>query len=206
MMTFEQKKPPVAVIALSVVNLVLFVLPDLFQWPVSLETLLYAGGMYGYAGQDGEYYRLLTAAFLHFSFTHLINNLFVGAILGYRLERITGSLKFFVIYLLSAIGANVVSMYYYGIVEPYALSVGASGAVFGIVGALFAVSIRDRSVTDLTPGRIAIYAALSLYSGFATTGVNNIAHLSGLVFGFLLGLALYRPRKEEPYAAQDIFP
>jgi rhomboid protease GluP len=184
------KKYPVAVIAIVAVNMLLFIGPDLMGVPCSLEELLMAGGMHGFMMEDGEYYRLITAAFLHFSFSHVLNNMFVGALLGARLENIVGSIRFLILYLVSAVGANAVSLLYYSRFDPTSLSAGASGAVFGIVGGLLGISLRKRDSVDITPKQIAIYALLSLYSGFATTGVNNIAHLSGMVFGFLLGLVI----------------
>ncbi len=186
----KSRRYPIAVIIIAAVNLLLFVGPDLLNVPCSLEELLMAGGMHGFVGEDGEYYRLLTAAFIHFSFSHVMNNMLVGAVLGQRLENIVGSIRFVILYLVSAVGANVVSMLYYSRFDPASLSAGASGAVFGIVGGLLGISLRKRDSVDITPKQIAVYALLSLYSGFATTGVNNIAHLSGMVFGFLLGLVI----------------
>lgn len=186
----KSRRYPIAVIIIAAVNLLLFVGPDLLNVPCSLEELLMAGGMHGFVGEDGEYYRLLTAAFIHFSFSHVMNNMLVGAVLGQRLENIVGSIRFVILYLVSAVGANVVSMLYYSRFDPTSLSAGASGAVFGIVGGLLGISLRKRDSVDITPKQIAVYALLSLYSGFATTGVNNIAHLSGMVFGFLLGLVI----------------
>lgn len=186
----KSRRYPIAVIIIAAVNLLLFVGPDLLNVPCSLEELLMAGGMHGFVGEDGEYYRLLTAAFIHFSFSHVMNNMLVGAVLGQRLENIVGPIRFVILYLVSAVGANVVSMLYYSRFDPASLSAGASGAVFGIVGGLLGISLRKRDSVDITPKQIAVYALLSLYSGFATTGVNNIAHLSGMVFGFLLGLVI----------------
>ena len=186
----KSRRYPIAVIIIAAVNLLLFVGPDLLNVPCSLEELLMAGGMHGFVGEDGEYYRLLTAAFIHFSFSHVMNNMLVGAVLGQRLENLVGSIRFVILYLVSAVGANVVSMLYYSRFDPASLSAGASGAVFGIVGGLLGISLRKRDSVDITPKQIAVYALLSLYSGFANTGVNNIAHLSGMVFGFLLGLVI----------------
>ena len=180
----KSRRYPIAVIIIAAVNLLLFVGPDLLNVPCSLEELLIAGGMHGFVGEDGEYYRLLTAAFIHFSFSHVMNNMLVGAVLGQRLENIVGSIRFVILYLVSAVGANVVSMLYYSRFDPASLSAGA------IVGGLLGISLRKRDSVDITPKQIAVYALLSLYSGFATTGVNNIAHLSGMVFGFLLGLVI----------------
>lgn len=192
-MNFEvlkDRKYPIAVIIIVAVNLLLFIGPDLLGFPCSLEEMLMAGGMHGFVGENGEYYRLFTAAFLHFSFSHVLNNMFVGAVLGYRLEDIVGPIRFIILYVVSAVGANVVSLLYYSRFDPSSLSAGASGAVFGIVGGLLGISLRKRDSVDITPKQIAIYALLSLYSGFATTGVNNVAHLSGMLFGFILGLVI----------------
>ena len=206
------KKYPVVMIAMALINAALFIFPDLFKLPCSLDELLFYGALFGPAVSGGQYYRLLTAAFLHFSIDHMMNNMFIAAALGWRLESIVGHVKYFVIYMVSAVGANIVSLIWYTRTSPLTLSAGASGAVFGIIGGMLGVTLRNKfdasrrsrrpdmrgahdhkeaDITDLTPRSMAIYAVLSIYVGYVSAGVNNIAHISGLIFGFLLGFAMY---------------
>ena len=184
---------PWTVIVLAVINAVCFFLPDLFHVPCSLDEMLNMGGLIVPWTGDGEMYRLVTAAFLHFNILHLANNLLVMVLLGSRLERLFGRVKLLIIYLAGAVGANLFSAWYYlqSLKGGSVLSAGASGAVFALTGALVAAVLRGRERSGLTLQQMLIFAALSIYSGFASASVNNAAHLSGLVFGFLLGLALY---------------
>ena len=84
----------------------------------------------------------------------------------------------------------------------YAVSAGASGAVFGIIGALVYVAMRNHGrIGDVSERGLLLMAALTLYHGFTSTGIDNLAHIGGFVSGFLLGVLLYwkRRRRREYY-------
>ena len=150
----------------------------------------------------GESYRLFTSMFLHFGLSHLLNNMLVLFLLGDNLERAVGKWKYLVIYLFSGIGGNLLSLWWELRTGDYAVSAGASGAIFGVVGALFyVVAVNKGRLEDMTTRRLGILIVMTLYLGFTSTGVDNFAHIGGLLTGFAVGAALYRRPRRRNYAA-----
>ena len=104
--------------------------------------------------QGGEYYRLFTCMFLHFGIEHLLNNMLVLFVLGSRLEQVIGKIKFLLIYLIGGVLGNVISLLIELRTQDFAVSAGASGAVFAVMGAMIYIVIRnkgwlgDLSMTD----------------------------------------------------------
>jgi len=140
-----------------------------------------------------EYYRVVTAFFMHFGIRHLFNNMLLLWYLGSRLEKYLGHVKFGFTYMLCGLGGNLISLAYYMLTEPYINSAGASGAVFGVVGAMLWIVLRHRGhLADLTTRQLMLMIVFTLYNGFTDSGINNAAHIGGLVLGFLLGMLLYR--------------
>ena len=147
--------------------------------------------------EDGEYYRLLTAMFMHFGIRHIMNNMLVLFVIGDNLERALGHVKYLIFYLLCGIGSKWVSMMAHP-ADTMTVSAGASGAIFGVVGGLLYVVTANRGqLEDLNTRQLVIMIFFSLYLGYTSTGVDNIAHLSGLVIGFVLAIILYhRPARD----------
>ena len=143
--------------------------------------------------QKHEFYRIDTSIFLHFGIDHLLNNMVLLGALGWNLEIEIGKIRFTLIYLLSGIGGNIISLYHGIQTQEYAVSAGASGAIFGLMGALFYVVIANRGRLGRLSGRgMAFMVALSLYFGLTSRGVDNWAHVGGLLCGVLLAAILYR--------------
>ena len=140
----------------------------------------------------GEYGRILSSTFLHAGIEHLFNNMVILFFLGAMIEKVTGHLQFLILYLLSGIGANICSLIYKVIAMERIASVGASGAIFGLDGGLLAWILLD-----LTPKRVILMIALSLYNGFTAQNVDNAAHVGGLLTGFLAGALLCMIRKQK---------
>ena len=148
--------------------------------------------------QEHEFYRIFTSMFLHFGISHLLNNMVLLGALGWNLELEIGKIRFLVIYMVSGIGGNVLSLYHGVSTQEYAVSAGASGAVFGLMGALLYVVILNRGRLGRISGRgMAVMVLLSLYFGFTSGGVDNWAHIGGLISGFLMAAILCRRKK--PY-------
>lgn len=143
----------------------------------------------------GEYYRLFTSMFLHFGVDHLFQNMIFLFLIGCYMEEALGSVKYFFFYLLSGLGAQLISMFYDASLQLNVVSAGASGAIFGIVGGLLSVVICNRGRYEGIgiPGMVIMIIG-SLYYGFTGTGVDNAAHLGGLLCGFLLGFLFYRKK------------
>nr|WP_256448212.1 rhomboid family intramembrane serine protease [Falcatimonas sp. MSJ-15] len=146
-----------------------------------------------YITQYGEYYRIFTSMFMHFGIEHLISNMLALMVLGEALERYVGKIRFLIIYLLSGIIGGIVSVASYALRDRMVVSAGASGAVFGVLGAILVVTIfghiRSGEVR-IDPRRLIMFALLSILSGFNDTGIDNYAHIGGLVSGIIIALIM----------------
>ena len=146
--------------------------------------------------EDGEYYRLLTAMFMHFGIRHIMNNMLVLFVLGDNLERALGHVKYLIFYLICGVGANVISLLFEMPSGDWSVGAGASGAIFGVVGGLiYVVAVNKGRLEDLSTRQLVTMAAFSLYLGFTSTGVDNTAHVAGLIIGIILAAILYRKPK-----------
>lgn len=203
-MEYGSKKKSYVTGILIAVNVIYFLYLEIAGSSEDILFMLNHGAMYAPAVLIGkEYYRLLTAMFMHFGIDHIINNMIVLFALGDNLERALGHIKYLIFYLICGIGSNAISMILSG-VESGAVSAGASGAIFGVVGGLlYAVSVNRGRLEDLSTRQLVVMIALSLYLGFTESGVDNVAHISGLLLGIIFGIVLYRkPKrygKEEEY-------
>lgn len=190
----KQKPEAICTVALIVINIAVFLILSLFGNTEDASFMLQWGAMYEpLVTQGHEYYRIFTSMFLHFGITHLLNNMVMLGALGWNLELEVGKIRFLLIYLLSGIGGNLVSMYHNASTGNYVVSAGASGAIFGIMGGLICVVIANRGrLGRLSARGLLFMAALSLYFGLTSSGVDNLAHIGGLVCGFILAAVLYR--------------
>lgn len=207
----RQRPEAVCTIILIAVNVAVFFILSLFGDTEDAVFMMQHGAMYSdFVIQDHEYYRLFTCLFLHFGIEHLLNNMVILGALGWNLELQTGKIRFLLIYFGSGLFGNVVSLIFHGAVQEYTVSAGASGAIFGLMGALLWVVIANHGRLGRLSGRgMLIMVALSLYFGLSSTGVDNYAHIGGLVCGFLLALILYRKRRgrdgfENPIRPEEI--
>lgn len=192
----RQRPEAVCTIILIAVNVAVFFILSLFGDTEDAVFMMQHGAMYSdFVIQDHEYYRLFTCLFLHFGIEHLLNNMVILGALGWNLELQTGKIRFLLIYFGSGLFGNVVSLIFHGAAQEYTVSAGASGAIFGLMGALLWVVIANHGRLGRLSGRgMLVMVALSLYFGLSSSGVDNYAHIGGLVCGFLLALILYRKR------------
>lgn len=159
----------------------------------SLEILV--GSNFGSLTAHGEWWRLISALFVHFGILHLLFNMWALAAFGGLAERLLGMANFLFIYFVSGIAANLASI----TLRPDVDSAGASGAIFGILGALLAAYWRNKETLPLSIVRseataVLVFAGFALLGGFIYKGVDNAAHLGGLVTGLLLGVTLTRSK------------
>ena len=137
---------------------------------------------------DGEYYRLLTAAFLHGSLLHIALNMYAIYLFGPPLEAALGRVRYAALYLVSALGGSAVS---YAFNRPDGASLGASGAVFGLLGAFLVVNRRMGRDTS----GVLVLLGINFVFGLIVDGIDWRAHLGGLIAGSLCALALaYAPQ------------
>lgn len=152
--------------------------------PGAVESFNSQFGMWPLAiALDSEYYRLITSAFLHSGFLHLAMNMLVLVLLGPTLERLFGTAKFVGFYFAVALGGSV-SSYFFSPVNT--LSVGASGAIFGLLGALLVVG--KKAHVDVR--QLWVLLLINVGIGFASPGIDWRAHLGGLVVGAALAALL----------------
>lgn len=158
------------------------------------ELLIRAGGNFAPLVQKGEVWRLATALFLHGGLLHVGLNMLALYQAGQVVERLFGRTGFALIYLLSGLLGNVASLWW----KQGPVSVGASGAIFGVYGALLAyLSVQRGSVPgevfkEMRSGTLG-FIGYSLFAGFALPGIDNAAHLGGLVAGLVLGAVMAMP-------------
>ena len=157
---------------------------DYGMWPVGIAF-------------GGQWWRLFTAAFLHGSFLHIAFNMYVLFALGPTLERILGHYRYLTLYVLAAIGGGVAS---YVFSDPNTVSVGASGAIFGLMGALVVAGRRLRY--DVT--QVLVLLGINIAIGFISPGTDWRAHLGGLVTGSLVAAIMVFPSPRHRKAVQVV--
>lgn len=184
---------------LIAINVIVFLVLSFQGMTEDAAFMLEHGAMYvPYMLERKEYYQLISSMFLHFGMDHLMNNMVMLGAIGWNLEEEIGKIKFLIIYIGSGVCGNIVSAFGDIMLGEYAVSAGASGAVFGIIGALLYVAIRNRGQVGTVTGRgLVLMTALSLYYGFTSSGVDNLAHVGGLIAGFILAVLLYWKRKKK---------
>jgi membrane associated rhomboid family serine protease len=167
-----------------------FPVPQLVRW----------GGNVGALTISGEWWRLVTNVFVHAGIIHIAFNMWCLWYLGALAESLYGAWTYGCIYLVCGIGASLASAAWH----PYVPSVGASGAIFGLAGALFtAIKLGEFSVSRSelsgTLRSLGAFVVYNLIFGFAISGVDNAAHIGGLVTGAIVGavIALFAPRHEQ---------
>lgn len=192
------EKRSICTIALVLVNVAVFFFLTAKGMTEDAEFMLEHGAMYVPYVLQGEYQTILTSMFLHFGFEHLMNNMLILALIGWNLELEIGKIKFLLIYFLSGIAGNVLSAWMELQAGDFAVSAGASGAIFGLIGAAFYVAIRNKGQFGEISGRGLLFMiGVSLYYGFTSEGVDNFAHIGGLLAGFVLAVLLYWKRKQK---------
>jgi rhomboid protease GluP len=166
------------------------------------QDLVHWGANYGPYTVSGQWWRLLTCVFVHGSFLHIVFNMWGLWNLGSLAESLYGRWTFGAVYLVTGVAASVASVAW----NPNVLSVGASGAIFGIAGALIAsfylggFALPRTHVTG-TLTSLVVFAGYSLLIGARSRGIDNAAHVGGLVSGLILGglIARVAPKPDEPF-------
>jgi rhomboid protease GluP len=140
---------------------------------------------------DQEYYRLFTAMFLHFDWNHVLSNMLVLFLVGSFVEHYIGSIRYLGCYLLCGLAGNMISFYLDIGNASVVWSAGASGAVYGIVGLLAIILIKTKGKMEgITGPGIYLFIIGSVFHSYQISGVDNVAHLGGLITGCILGLII----------------
>ena len=176
---FSPKKP-VVTYALILINVFMFLFPLINGTTEEFYNLF---ASYGPFVKMGDHYRLISAAFMHANIAHLIFNMYALWIIGMQLESFIGKWRYLVVYLFSAISGSLLSV----IVTPNAVSVGASGAIFGLLGALLYFGYHYRVyLGTVIKSQIIPLIVINLLLGFMVPGIDNAAHIGGLIGGALI--------------------
>jgi len=186
---------------LIAINILVFLILEIMGQTESAVFMMEHGAMYPpYIKEQGEYWRLFTAMFLHFGLEHLLHNMVMLGAAGQILERAVGKIKFLLIYLLAGLGGSILSYLQMLRSEEYAVSAGASGAVFGIIGALaWVVIVHKGQYETLTGKGMLVMIALCLYYGISTGNIDNWGHIGGLVMGFFMGMICVRRKNDNDF-------
>jgi rhomboid protease GluP len=182
-LTGQFKERPYLTFLLIITNLILFLLMTLAGGSTRSNVLVLFGAKVNSLIIQGEIWRLFTNIFLHIGFLHLSFNLYALWALGPIVEELIGRLRYIIIYLLSGISGSIISFLFVD-----ALSAGASGAIFGLMGALVSNTRKNPSLWKSGFGKnLIIIIFLNLSLGFFQPGIDNFAHIGGLVCGLILG-------------------
>ena len=180
---FKPKFPTITY-AILAINIIVFVIPLLYG---QSEAMVAQFCVHGPSIRYGHYYRLFTGIFLHGSILHLIFNSYALYVIGSQIESFLGKFKFLIIYLAGGLMGSLFSITFNGNMA----SIGASGAIFGLMGALVYFGYHYRVyLGNVIKSQIIPLIVFNLVLGFVMSGVDNSAHIGGLIGGTLATISL----------------
>lgn len=187
---FSMKKPIVTygIIALCVIVFILM------GGSTNNRILLAFGANLGLLVKQGEIYRLLTCMFVHIGIIHLLVNMYSLYVIGPQVESFYGKIKYLIIYLISGICGSILSIGFHDNI----ISAGASGAIFGLLGAILYFGYRYRAyLGQAIKSQVIPIIVINLIIGFTSSGIDNAAHIGGLLGGVLTAMFLGVDEKRE---------
>lgn len=172
-------------------NVVIYIVLNMFLLQNGIDIISHLDNSWMAVKINGEYYRVFTSMFLHADLDHLLNNMFILFVIGKRYEEIEGRYRFALVYFLGGILASIASLSYNMFMGNEIASLGASGAIFALIGASVATVVKCRDkLRTVSKRQMILFALFSLYAGFRSMETDNIAHLGGFIAGFLIGLVI----------------
>ena len=185
---------PLFTYILIAISILLFIVLEFNGGSSDIQTLIDYGAKYNPAIiLEGEWWRLLSSMFLHIGFLHMAMNMIALYYLGTIVEKIFGSSRFLFIYMLSGIGGGLASF-----AVSDSVAAGASGAIFGLFGALLFFGVHYKRLFFRTMGQgVLLIIAINLVLGFTVAQIDMAAHLGGLVTGFIASAICHLPHKKE---------
>ena len=184
-----KNKKPIITISLIVINIIVFALMYLFgNGSTNTQTLIDFGANYLPLTKSGDYYRLLTSAFLHIGLIHLALNMYSLFVIGTSIEYFYGKVKYLLIYLYSAL---IGSLFTVILSSNNTVAAGASGAIFGLLGAMLYFGYHYRGyIGNSIISQVVPVVLINLFFGFITPGIGNAAHIGGLIGGYIISMAV----------------
>ena len=186
---FKNKDNKILTISIIAINVIVFILMYIFgHGSQNAATLTKFGANVGTLTKHGDLYRLITSAFIHIGIIHLLCNLYSLFVIGPTVEYFFGKIRFILIYLYSAIVASLFVLIFQG---DNTITAGASGAIFGLMGALlyFGYTYRGYIGNKIITSVISV-VLINLFIGFTSPGISNAAHIGGLIGGVVISYML----------------
>lgn len=201
------KSRSVVNLTIVMINVIVFLVLSFMGDTENADFMVQHGASYTpYIVQDGKYYLLVTSMFLHFGLDHLFNNMVVLIFMGDVLEKKLGKIRYLFIYFGGGIAGNCLSVYMDLQKAQYPVSAGASGAIFAVIGAILWLIIKNKGrLGDISGRKFVLMIVLSVFQGYTSIGVDNAAHIGGLVIGFFLCmiLSIRVKESEDEYLTYD---
>ena len=172
---------------LILINIVIWLCMILYLNRFSDVKLLEVGGLVHFNVVHGEWYRLISSMFLHFNFEHILMNMLSLFIFGKIVESIIGSWRMLIIYIISGLYGNFVSLSF----NTTTISVGASGAIFGLIGSIFVIMYLSKNFNKKMIGQLLIALVVLIVFSLFMSIINIMAHLGGFISGVLITLIGY---------------
>ena len=185
-------KASAVTLGLAVVNVIVFIVQSLRGDISDSHYMIACGADFWPLTLSGEYWRLFTSMFMHFSLRHLFSNMISLVAMGLIVEHALGHRKYLLTYLASGLAAGLVSCFYHRAMQVTAVSAGASGAVFGLTGAIAALAAFDKAGQyGIDKRRVPLAVICSVLVG-VESGVDTAAHVGGLIAGFLISFVILK--------------
>ncbi|WP_339061569.1 rhomboid family intramembrane serine protease [Tepidibacillus marianensis] len=189
---FQDGKPYLTYILIAI-NVIVYILMEIKGGSTDPRVLLQFGAKESYLISQGEYWRFVTPIFLHIGLIHLALNSVAIYYIGQLTERIYGSFRFLLIYLIAGIVGNAASFMF----APNSIGAGASGAIFGLFGSLLYFGYVYPPLFFRTMGKdVLTVIAINLVFGFSVSSIDNYAHIGGLIGGFFASGFVRLPRQQ----------
>lgn len=164
------------------------VIPEEMINVINNSVLISFGAKYNILIEQGEIWRLVTCAFLHSNLVHIACNMYSLYIIGPQIQQVYGAMKYLIIYIIACITSSFLSYF----MNPNSISVGASGGIFGLMGALLSYAIIERNrIQKKYISSLMQIIILNLFIGLSIKNIDNFAHIGGLIGGGFVGYIIY---------------
>lgn len=189
---FKKYKVTYTIIILNILVYLIEIIKSRNLIDINIYTLIQMGAKVNILINRGEIYRLITSTFLHGGIMHILFNMSALNIIGKEVEYIYGSKKYILIYILSALSGSLFSYLF----NPNSVSVGASGAIFGLLGAMLVFGLKEKNkIGKQYVKNILETLAINVIIGITISNIDNYAHLGGLIMGVISALILFKSKK-----------
>ena len=183
-------------VGLIAVNILIYIIFNIFLLQNGHDFISLGANSWTEIRTYGEYYRLITSIFLHADIKHLMNNMLILFVIGGRYEACEDKIHFLLIYFIGGVLASLASMAYNMNLGYNISSIGASGAIFALIGGAVAAVIKNHhKLKSLSRTQLIAFTIFSLYAGFKDSYTDNSAHLGGFLAGLIIGLIISSGRK-----------